>query len=438
MAKDVIVVGSGIAGLTAAYYLDKAGYSPTVLEATGRVGGRMTTDRFDGFIMDRGAQFLSDAYTTLMPLIGELGLEKDLRPTSPWAAIIKDSIPRRINGSNPFSVLGSGLLSFREFARLGWRSFLLAPSIRNLSLADYAQWTGLDDETADAWYRRYLGANITDYLIEPQLQGFYFQSPEDTSRAIAHMILGFALKKAKIVTLANGIGSLPEAIARTLTVRLNEPVEEVVQDGSEVVVTSTKSSYRAQWCVVATTATTAKSILRETDAHERGLVSTKYSSTVNLGIGVGSEFRIPPVLRDVYGLLIPRKERQCIAAVTLESNKDKGRTPGGELLDVMLSGEAGAEWIEQSDELIENAVLNELETCFPGIRQAKKFTRMVKWKDAEPMSPVGRSRLVADYKAGWSPERRIILAGDYLGFPFTDSAAHTGKWAAEKILECRP
>ncbi len=252
------------------------------------------------------------------------------------------------------------------------------------------------------------------------------------------MILGFALKKAKIVTLANGIGSLPEAIARRLTVRLNEPVEEVVQDGSEVVVTSTKSSYRAQWCVVATTATTAKSILRETDAHERGLVSTEYSSTVNLGIGVGSEFRMPPFLRDVYGLLIPRKERQCIAAVTLESNKDKGRTPGGELLDVMLSGEAGAELIEQSDELIESAVLNELETCFPGIRQAKKFTRMVKWKDAEPMSPVGRSRLVADYKAGWTPERRIILAGDYLGFPFTDSAAHTGKWAAEKILEGRP
>ncbi len=66
MNKNIAVVGAGIAGLTAAYYLKKFGYSVTVYEAANRVGGRMTTDKVNGCLIDRGAQFLSMYYPTLM------------------------------------------------------------------------------------------------------------------------------------------------------------------------------------------------------------------------------------------------------------------------------------------------------------------------------------------------------------------------------------
>lgn len=435
MASDVIVVGSGIAGLTAAWYLKKAGFAPVVLESDSRVGGRMTSDKFDGFVMDRGAQFLSSGYKTLIPLIGEVGLARDLRPTSPLGAIVRDSRVRRIDASNPFSLLNSGLLSLADFLRMGWRSLLLAPKLRRLPLDDYAAWTGLDDATADAWFRKHLGETVTDYLIEPQLQGLYFQAPEETSRAIAHMLLAFGLAKSRTLTLAGGIGSLPEAIAERVTVKLDEPVREIRQDGNAVVVTSAKSEYRPRWCVSAVPATTAKTLINEPDGRERGLLDTGYSTTINIGIGLGPGFSAPPVLQGVYGLLIPKRERRCIAAISLESNKDSGRVPGGELLDVMLSGDAGRRMIDRPDPEIESAVLDELETYFPGAGKARLFTRIVRWRDAEPLSPVGRSSLIADYRAGWTPGRRILLAGDYVGFPYTDSAAHSGKWAAEKILQ---
>ena len=69
----VLVIGAGIAGLTAAWQLQKAGMNVKVLEASGRVGGRMSTDSVNGFVVDRGAQFLSSHYALLLSMVRELG-----------------------------------------------------------------------------------------------------------------------------------------------------------------------------------------------------------------------------------------------------------------------------------------------------------------------------------------------------------------------------
>ena len=77
----VIVVGAGIAGLAAGHALSRQGFSVKILEAASRVGGRMTTDLVNGFVIDRGAQFLSSEYGLLRALARELGLEGSLQPT---------------------------------------------------------------------------------------------------------------------------------------------------------------------------------------------------------------------------------------------------------------------------------------------------------------------------------------------------------------------
>lgn len=67
--NQVIVVGAGIAGLTAAYHLQENGVDVNVLEASSRVDGRIVTDFVDGYIIDGGAQFLSSAYPILSSII---------------------------------------------------------------------------------------------------------------------------------------------------------------------------------------------------------------------------------------------------------------------------------------------------------------------------------------------------------------------------------
>lgn len=60
--KKIIIVGAGIAGLTAALELEKNGFAPTIIEATDRVGGRVKTDYEDGFQFDHGFQVMLTAY----------------------------------------------------------------------------------------------------------------------------------------------------------------------------------------------------------------------------------------------------------------------------------------------------------------------------------------------------------------------------------------
>ena len=75
LTRDVVVIGAGAAGLTAANELRKAGLSVAVLEARDRVGGRLWTDVIDGAMLEIGGQWVSPDQDALIETIDELGLE---------------------------------------------------------------------------------------------------------------------------------------------------------------------------------------------------------------------------------------------------------------------------------------------------------------------------------------------------------------------------
>ena len=73
--RDVVVVGAGPSGLTAARELTKAGLSVAVLEARDRVGGRTWTETVDGAELEIGGQWVSPDQTDLLDLLDEQGLK---------------------------------------------------------------------------------------------------------------------------------------------------------------------------------------------------------------------------------------------------------------------------------------------------------------------------------------------------------------------------
>ena len=75
ITRDVLIIGAGAAGTTAANDLRKAGLSVAVLEARDRVGGRLWTDVIEGAMLEIGGQWVSPDQDALKDTIAELGLE---------------------------------------------------------------------------------------------------------------------------------------------------------------------------------------------------------------------------------------------------------------------------------------------------------------------------------------------------------------------------
>ncbi|HSW93007.1 MAG TPA: FAD-dependent oxidoreductase [Gammaproteobacteria bacterium] len=434
MNKNIAVIGAGIAGLTAAYYLKKYGYNVTVYEAADRVGGRMSTDKIDGFMIDRGAQFLSRYYSTLMPLINESGLQDDLLDASSWTGIVRKNKIRKISVNHILSPILSGYLGVKEaFLFLKnlqkWKNRILP-----LSLSDYSEWVEFDDENCSDFISREFGKTILEYMIEPQLQGFYYQTPDETSKIQGLMLLNFALRKGNLICFKNGMGTLPEKIASTLNIKLNTPVESLIMESNgTVTIISGDNKFHANKVVLATPSTVSRQLYSSPNEIENMLLNTQYSSTINIGIATHKDWKLPNELRNVYGFLIPRLERQCISAIGIESNKNRNSAREGELIDVMLEDKHAKRLLGQSDDAILKEIIPELEKYFPGISNFIRFYHCIRWPEAEPVSFIGKSSCIKKYKETLSSHSPIVLSGDYMGFPYTDGAAYTGKWAANFI-----
>ena len=407
----------------------------TVLEASERVGGRMSTDRRDGYLIDRGAQFLSDGYSVICELISEVGLAQHHSRVSNWTGTVRGGAVRRINHRYPWSVAASGLLGWRDTFRMAHASLSLVRQTKHLPLSDYSKWHMLDDADAAEWIAAAFGGDALEYVFEPMLEGFYFQAPEQMSRAWPAVVWNFGARRKHVTALAGGIGSLPEALAQKVKVCLATPAEAIDTTGSGVRVKTPAGSVQADHVVLATTTPVARQLYAPEHDVEKRLLHTDYSAAINISFAVPDGVSTAKVAKDIYGLLIPRRERQVIAAIGVESRKCQRYVPQGELLNVMLSGSASSRLLQATEDQILAEALPELERYFPGIDRGIEFTHFHRWAQAEPRSPIGRSRDLQQYRQLWHPGMKVILAGDYMGIPCTEGAAESGNWAATALAE---
>jgi oxygen-dependent protoporphyrinogen oxidase len=431
--KKVIVVGAGMAGLAAAYRLRQAGADVTVLESSDHVGGRLGTDTRDGYLIERGAQLITSTYRNALGLVKELGLEAELKPTSPWMAIVKDGRPRRLpSGARfPLYALTTGLVSLPDLARFIWHTTKLKwPPVDN-----YAAWAEYDDEDTARWCAPRLG-HATDYLVEPLVAGGLLCEMEETSRAATLATLALTDNgRSKEMTLARGMGSLPEALAAKVNVKLESPVQSIETRDDGVVVQLSGEQMSADHVVLAATAPIAARLYRAGDQVERRLLATEYVQGVKIGLATSRHWRNEPGLKDVWGFLIPRPDRQFVASATLESAKDITRVPDGEMLNLFVKTGAAAALMDLSDDEILAKVLPDIERFFPGATSTKRFAEVGRLPHALPKSPVGRSRDLAQYRQSRPSSLRVLLAGDYMGLPHFESAIETGMWCADQIIQ---
>lgn len=223
---DVVVVGGGLAGLAAARRLHRAGVPWRLLEADDRLGGRVATDRVDGFLLDRGFQVLNTAYPRLAGLVdvGTLGMGWF---TSGVLVRRGDRLERLVNplrepaGAPGALTAGIGSLTDRlRFAALA-AGYATVPVGRLL---------GAPETSAEKALRR---AGLSDAIIEELLRPFLSGVLLDRELATSSHVLAVIMRsfaRGRIGLPADGMQALPRALAAPLPtelIELNTPVTEV-------------------------------------------------------------------------------------------------------------------------------------------------------------------------------------------------------------------
>ncbi|WP_233518354.1 NAD(P)/FAD-dependent oxidoreductase [Streptomyces corynorhini] len=215
---DVVIIGAGLAGLSAAHHLTSAGVTVSVLEAAPRVGGRMATDTVDGFRLDRGGRLLTTSYPELLRTPGLEGAA--VRMFSPGVLVHSDGRNYRTGAvgsarsaltvaralaSAPRPPLGGALDQARLIASLG--RLAATPTDRLLARPER---TALEALSA-----RGLPARTVNSFVRPLLSALLCDPDLGTSSRCADLALR-AFARGRLCVTAGGASTLPELLARTL------------------------------------------------------------------------------------------------------------------------------------------------------------------------------------------------------------------------------
>lgn len=271
-AAEVIVVGAGLAGLACATDLLRAGRSVRVLEASDAVGGRMRTDRKDGFLLDRGFQVFNTSYPQVKRRLHLAELW--LRPFTPGALVhtgqdqLRFADPTR-RPADCGDLRPGRLASGRDLLALAALSArdMLGPACGLKKRPDSTTLTAL----ADAG----ISPDLVETFFRPFLAGIFLEDELETSARFFHLVWRSMLR-GTLCLPATGIGAVPEQLARLLpprTVELETPVRAVTDSG---VLLDDGSERAARTVVVATGPGAASRLLPGLESPPTRTVTTHY------------------------------------------------------------------------------------------------------------------------------------------------------------------
>lgn len=368
----VAIVGGGISGLAAAYFLGKAGIHSTILERAGRLGGLLRTDRIEDCILEAGPDSYLAAKTAATELARELGLESDLVGSNDAARRVY--IVRR--GRLVPLPRGMAMITPGQ-----WRPALASPlfspatKLRFLREIFTRPRTRAKDISVRDFVASHFGEQVVQYVADPLLAGVYGGTAEALSAAsvlprfVAYerdygsLIRGVRRERRKaspgslFLTFRGGMQQFSDALAEAIapfsrTIYAEAESVEKRENGWRV--RAAGNSFDASELILACPAHVSARLLRaETPELAHELASIPYSSAILVTLVYRSEQICHPL--QGFGFLVPRAERKTIAAATWIHRKFPFRIPTGlaALRAFLVDPEASRVTVSTREELIQ-------------------------------------------------------------------------------------
>jgi len=410
--NKVLIVGAGLAGLACAIRLHEAGARPFIFEGSDGVGGRVRTDRTEGFLLDRGFQVFLDAYPEAGNLLDLESL--DLRAFKPGALIYQTSGLRRLMDvfREPRHLVESALAPVGSIAdklrvaalrwRLMRRSIAAIAGHEDMTTESYLMRAGFSPRMIDGFFRSFYGG----IFLERELQ--------TSSRMFEFTFKMFSQGSATLP--AKGMGEIPRQLASRLppeTIRLGTRVTEV---GPGSITLASGGQIQGDAVVVATDATTAARLTAAAGTAEpawRSVTCLYFAAPCSplresiialngTGSGLVNNVCIPSDLAPDYA------------------------PPGQALISVSIAGSAGTMDLESQ-------VVAELEAWFGSKVREWRHLRTYQIEHALPGQPPGTGLT----GPGFRKEAGVYVCGDHLWSASIEGAISSGLKTADAILNPR-
>jgi monoamine oxidase len=441
--RTVIVIGAGLAGLSAAYDLQRAGWKVTVLEARDRVGGRVYSLRnfSNGLVAEAGGEFIEESHTRMLAFAEHFGLQ--LGRVGSWQGQDADwaSFEGRAGPMANTEIWGANLHEEVEkiwlaLAELGE----LVPDPQRPQSARGADY--LDTKSTADW--------INTLDVHPLAKKDFIQHirAEYTCEPERHSMLDLARNVSMYYTtlerntnyrVVGGNDLIPRALADALPdVRLNAPVTSIRVLPDEVFVTYKQAdlhlSISSAFAILAIPLTIARLIEFNPPlpvAHQKMVDEISYGAVTKVLIEYRQRFWDE---KGWNGRLVTDAPIVYTWHATSHVADEHG------VLTVYTGGGPGAKLAALTDEERVRAAVAEIEKIFPGSSNLIECTATVAW----PNEPYTRGsyaafapgEVTAHWKTLFEPAGRLFFAGEH-ATPiqgFMEGAVESGQRVASKIL----
>jgi protoporphyrinogen/coproporphyrinogen III oxidase len=449
----VVIVGGGIAGLAAAYFLRDSGASVTVLEGAGRLGGKLAVSEIGGVAVDEGAEALLLTRPEGAGLVADLGL--DLVPAGTTSAVIWSRgeprpLPKRQFMGVPSDMgelAGSGVVSAAGVERAA--RDLTAPATERDQ-----------DVSVAAYVGERLGAEVVDRLVDPLLGGVYAgQSAELSFEATLPALAAASRRHASLAeaagsllpsgvpgppraifgTLVNGLGELPEAVAKAsgATVRTAAMVRELAR---------TREDGRAGWRLTIGPASSpeyldADAVILAVPARPASRLLTAVAPAASAGLGE-IPYSSMAIVTLAYprgafpgergsGYLVPAVDGHAVKAVTYSTVKWPHLLDELDIVRCSIGRYGDEALLHREDADLVSLAARELALA-SGVAGVPAASRVTRWGGALPQYTVGHVERVRRVRAAL-PDGLAVCGAAYdgVGIPACVATAHA---AADTVI----
>jgi len=470
------IIGGGIAGLAAAYELEKARAAGqplqyTLYEAGPRVGGSLASEIVDGAVLELGPDSFLTEKRAASELCRELGLGSELLPSNDAARKTWIVVGNRLVAlPDGLMFLVPTKLAPTAFTRL----FSLRTKIRMGMELLHPPRSSRGDESVAALVERHYGAEAVNRLADPLLSGIYGgDAAQLSARTVlprlvemeknhgsltrgmlaAHKKMRAAAKTSSkpsnggnvFTALRGGMQQLVDALAARLDparVCTAMPVSALERTGGGWRLYAGETAREFDALIVASPAWAAGALLAPVDEQlGRELSAIPYSSSITVNL-VYEERKIGP-LPEGFGFLVPAVEDRCLLACTFAHRKFLGRTPPGKAaIRAFLGGARRESLLAESDEALVATVRREM-TAILGARTLPaaiepEHVRVTRWRRAMAQYAVGHQERIERIAARVAALPGLRLAGnayDGIGIP---DCIRLGRQAARELAGGAP